>query len=198
MWCKHPVTLHCCPAPHATGACCFTRVSFYLPSLSTLFSHKGESLEVSTSKRDDCQCGSSCGSLTVRTCRQIFSVQSPLVFYPNPRLLLKGVPDFSGSSASQGNAHEPSYCTEIDLSNQLVWNVLFSTFLFCYIFKYWGGGKCMTDIITSLTHFNLFSLQEAALLNQTTYLLMRVAVIIKKKWYWFICCAVFTSMKTNL
>lgn len=108
VWRKHPVTLHRCPAPHATGACCFTWVSFYLPSLSTLFSHKGESLEVSTSKRDDCRCGSSCGSLTVRTCHRIFSVQSPLVFYPNPRLLLKAVPDFSGSSASQWNAHEPS------------------------------------------------------------------------------------------
>lgn len=56
----------------------------------------------------------------------------------------------------------------------------------------------MTDIITSLTHLNLFSLQEAALLNQTAHLLMRVAIIIKKKWYWFICCAVFTSMKTYL
>lgn len=71
-------------------------------------------------------------------------------------------------------------------------------FFFAIYLNIGGGKKCMTDIITSLTHFNLFSLQEAALLNQTTYLLMRVAVIIKKKWYWFICCAVFTSMKTNL
>lgn len=154
-------------------------------------------MEVFTSKRDDCQCGSSCGSLTVRTCRQIFSVQSPLVFYPNPRLLLKAVPDFSGSSASQGNAHEPSYLTEIDLSNQLVWNVLFSTFLFFFaIYLNRGGKKCMTDIITSLTHFNWVT--RGSIIEPNKISTNESCYNKKKKWYWFICCAVFTSMKTYL
>lgn len=194
MWRKHPVTLHCCPAPHATGACCFTRVSFYLPSLSTLFSHKGESLEVSTSKRDDCQCGSSCGSLTVR---------SSLFRAPSSFIQILASCWRACQTSQEVLLHREtlmSLVTALKLICQInLFGMSYSLlFFFAIYLNSGGGGKCMTDIITSLTHFNLFSLQEAALLNQTTYLLMRVAVIIKKKWYWFICCAVFTSMKTNL